>query len=252
MAINIDHSSLGNATLTSENSNFTGSYIFPNPNNNNDNYLLISGDSIDKISGLSQCLSGINYNINYVSGLVSQSNAFLIGGGCYSAIQNVGNVSGNLTCSDYSIAIGSGVKTTHQFEFAQAAGYFNCIGDAQSSKIISKMVTTGNQLCTINYLNIPDNSFLSYSNTVIGKTITSQANVSYNAAFKIDGSILKTGSCIELGPMSCSIFSNTEDKYFLIAVADNLNCTVIFQVSGDADLQMNWISDVRLNKIIVA
>lgn len=251
MSINLDHSNSGNVTLKADNCNYTGSYVFPNPNNNLDNYLLISGDSIDKISGLSCCLDSLNNCIDYFSGVIDCSRIFFTGQGCFSAIQNVGNSINNIALGNSSIAIGSGAKAIQNFEFAHAGGYFNEIGDAQSSKIISKMVTENNQPTTIGFICVCNNTSLSYSNVSVGKSISGLGFNSCFAAFKVEGFILKTGSLIELGETVLSTFANTCLKYNLNTIVDNQNSIVKFQVSGDPLVQMNWLSDTKINKITI-
>jgi hypothetical protein len=251
MSINLDHSYSGNVTLKAENCNYSGCYVFRNPNNNLDNYLLISGDPIDKISGLSSCLASLDDCINYLSGIIQCSNVFFTGQGCFSAVQNVGDSINNIALGNSSIAIGSGAKAIQNFEFAHAGGYFNQIGDAQSSKIISKMVTENDIATTIGYICVCNNTSLSYSNISIGKSISGIGFNSCFAAFKTEGFILKTGSLIELGETSLSTFANTDLKYNLNITVDNQNSIVKFQVNGDSLVQMNWLSDTKVNKITI-
>jgi hypothetical protein len=248
MSINLDHSNSGNVTLKTENCNFTGTYFFPKTDNVN-NYLLISGDSIDKICDLSSCLNSLNECIDFLSGAIDRSNVFFTGQGCFSSVQNVGQENANIAIGNNSIAIGSGAKAIQNFEFAHAGGYFNEVGDAQSSKVISKMITENNLPTSVGYVCVCDNTILHYVNTTIGKSISGISFNSCFAAFKTEGFIFKTGISIELGETSYSIYANTDQKYNLSVEVDNINSLIKFKVTGDSEVQMNWLSDTRINKI---
>ena len=189
------------------------------------------GHVISDVSGLGSCLSLIS--------------TFYTGAGQYSATQYGVNNLMNEANGDGSLAVGYGAKASQNYEMAHSAGWFSNVGDAQASKIVFKCETTTNSLTKIASINLDANSSVLFNGYVIGR-----ANGKY-AAYKVEGAALKGATNANtslLDDPNYNIFVNTNDAFYLEAVANTTDGSVDLKVSGDSSA-MKWVANVNVVKV---
>ena len=189
------------------------------------------GHVISDVSGLGDCLSLIS--------------AFYTGAGQYSATQYGVNNLMNEANGDGSLALGYGAVANQDYEVAQSAGWFSNVGDAQSSKLVLKHETTSTSLDTIGSVQLDQNSNVLFNAYVIGR-----AGSKY-AAYKVEGAVGKgstNASVAFLDDPNYNIFVNTNEAFYLEAVANTTNGTIDFNVSGDSS-SMKWVASVNVVKV---
>lgn len=187
------------------------------------------GHAISDVTGLSDCLSAIT--------------TFYTGAGSYAATQNASNPLMNEAIGDYSVALGYGAKAVQDYEVAQAAGWFNNVGDAQVSKIPAKASTTSSSLETVASIEMEASSNIMFSATIIGR-----GGSSNYAAFRVEGAAQKSsgGTVSILNATSVNTFEDNAGAYTADAYVDGSN-GIAFKVEGDAG--MKWVSDVNVVKV---
>jgi hypothetical protein len=185
-----------------------------------------------------------------LTGCLSQIATFYTGAGAYSATQIGSNPNFNEAIGDYSLALGYGAVANQDYEIAHASNYFSYPGDAQSSRIVSKHLTSNSNLTTIASVNLQDYSNTLFSSCVVGMTSSSNKY----ATFKLEGAINReygVASTVLLDGVSKNIFVNTDGAYFADAVANQTNGTLDIVVSGDASSDMRWVVNTNIVKVIV-
>jgi hypothetical protein len=187
------------------------------------------GHAISDVTGLGDCLSAIT--------------TFYTGEGSYAATQNASNPLMNEALGDYSVALGYGAKAVQDYEVAQAAGWFNNVGDAQVSKIPAKASTSSTSLTEVAVINMDACSNIMFSATIIGRGASSNY-----AAFKVEGAAQKdTGGTVSiLNSTSINTFEDNAGAYTADAYVHG-STGIAFKVSGDAG--MKWVSDVNVVKV---
>jgi hypothetical protein len=187
------------------------------------------GHAISDVTGLGACLNSIT--------------TFYTGAGSYAATQNASNAAMNEALGDYSVALGYGAKAVQDYEVAQAAGWFNDVGDAQVSKIPAKASTTSSSLETVASVQMEASSNIMFSATIIGRGASSNY-----AAFKVEGAAQKSagGTVSILNATSVNTFEDNAGAYTADAYVDGSN-GIAFKVEGDAG--MKWVSDVNVVKV---
>jgi hypothetical protein len=184
------------------------------------------GHAIADVTGLGDCLSAIT--------------TFYTGEGSYAATQNASNPLMNEALGDYSVALGYGAKAVQDYEVAQAAGWFNNVGDAQVSKIPAKASTSSTSLTEVAVINMDACSNIMFSATIIGRGASSNY-----AAFKVEGAAQKdTGGTVSI--LNSTSINTFEDNAGADAYVHG-STGIAFKVSGDAG--MKWVSDVNVVKV---
>jgi hypothetical protein len=176
---------------------------------------------ISDVTDLCSCLSSIS--------------TFFTGVGSYSATQNASNPLMNEACGSHSVALGYGAKALQDYEVAHAASWFTNVGDAQSSKIVTKGTTASNDFSEVSTLTIDSASVLFFKVDMVGYG-------SGAAAFRIEGA---TNSSALLNNVSVTTFADSNETIAVNAV--HCGTYVSFQASGETS--MNWVSSINTVKI---
>jgi hypothetical protein len=187
------------------------------------------GHVIADITGLGDCLTTIS--------------TFYTGAGTYSATQYASNNLMNEANGLGSLALGYKAKANQDYEIAHAAGAFANVGDAQASKIVFKKENIGSSLETLASISLDDDSTVLFNAYVIGR------GAGKYAAYKVEGAAGKdstSASAALLDDANYNIFVNTDDSFYLEAVANTTNGTLDLNVSGEAG--MKWVASVNVVK----
>lgn len=176
---------------------------------------------ISDVTDLGSCLSSIS--------------TFFTGAGSYSATQNGANPLMNEAVGNYSVAVGYGAKALQDYEVAHAAGWFNNVGDAQSSKIVVKGSTISNDFSEVATLSIDSAQVLFFKADMVGLGSTA-------AAFRVEGA---TNASALLNNVSVTTFADSNETIAVSAV--HCGSYISFQASGENG--MNWVSSINTVKI---
>jgi hypothetical protein len=188
-------------------------------------------------------------SVTDLTGCLSQITTFYTGAGAYSVTQFGSNPSFNEAYGDYSVALGYGAVANQDYEIAHASNYFSIPGDAQSSKIVSKHLTSNSTLTTVASISLQNYSNTLFSSCIVGMTTSSDKF----ATFKIEGAINRESNAASttlLESVSKNTFVNSDSAYFADAVANQTDGTLDIVVSGDASLDMRWVVNTNVVKVI--
>jgi hypothetical protein len=184
-------------------------------------------------------------DITFLEDCLNSISAFISLENNNSAVQRTSNYNLNTACSNYALLLGLGGCATQDYEVVHSAGVISngTVGDAQSSKLIFKCVTSTSPLQKIAEICIGENQSAFYDVSLIGKTPCS------TAAFGLKGMIQKCTSTSSIVNGNLEIFANENDLYHATALPSGTSGNLAIYISGDSNCEMRWLINASVLKI---
>lgn len=230
------------------------------------NASVIIGGSFNVVSGIDSFVScGYNNNISGDRSVIAGGfdneitvDYGFIGGGQYNVVSvQYGAVIGgryNEAGSQWSVVSGNYAKTTLFGEVAQASGFFAVVGDAQTSVVVARNITTDatpkalflNGAGGTQHVSLPQNTSWFF----IIKVIARQTNSDYTVnGYHFEGLATRETGNISI-PNQSLVSSFINDGAWACTIsADTTNQAIKITVTGKVDENISWVARVELVQV---
>jgi hypothetical protein len=159
--------------------------------------------------------------------------------------------SGNEAVADYSRAQGLGARAVRPAEDTLASGFFQSAGDAQSSLLVARHLTTdaapGNlELAGNRPIEIAENSSVTYRILVVARS----ENGRDQAAFEATGLATRSGGApLVLGGAKVATIHKSSPSFAFEVTAGNGGKELVLQARGIAGVPIRWVARVELAEV---
>ena len=233
-------------------------------NHNSGPYSVIGGGQFNIITNSHSVVGGGANNYNYSRAGVVGGGEYnwawgpawtTVGGGGYNHVTaSSGTVSGgfenSVSAENGTVPGGSQASATLSGQMAYANGGFSLIGDAQTSLLVARRVTT-NATPTELFLDGTAARMTIVSNyTWTFDALVSARSGANSAGYRIVGVIENNaGTTSFVGTPTVTTLGEDVAAWNATAVADNVNDALVIQVTGGTNTTVRWVGSVRTTEV---
>jgi len=230
----------------------------------NDHYNIVAGSTI-QCAGQGNAMFGGNHTTNYAVGnynlVAGQSHQINASSNCL--------VTGyqNIAWAPYSTVTGLNARAINYGQEARATGMFSAIGDAQTSQLVARKITTNDTPTEIaldgatNYLSTKDNTAYAFVATIIAKKVGASDHAMYRLKWTSvrSGMIAGTPPTINFtvdGLVKETIFES-DSTWDVTVTADTTNGRPAIMVTGVPVIAgtppivttIHWVAKIEMTEV---
>lgn len=150
----------------------------------------------------------------------------------------------NIVQSNYSTAFGYQAKSKYIGGLTQANGAISVVGDAQSTVVVLKAVTTDDVLSAFNTLVLSNNSTVFFDAMIVARR---QDGLNDSAGYRIDGVIQNNNGVVTLSASNKTVIHEDSVNFDVSVVA--VSGGISLQIKGENSKTVYWVARVTLVEV---